>query len=191
MLLPLRVALFLVALAVASPAAAVTYHVAPAGNDANPGTSAAPWRTLQRAAAVMVAGDTTLVADGEYPGGIVQTRAGAAGAPITYRALNPGGAVVRGDQTAVTRCLLDNEKEAQASLVKAEGDAGRKARDIDTATGRSSAAPALAKSMRAFSEYRKAQCDYVRAMAANAPAADQAQMGCVIDITRRRVRELQ
>ena len=99
--------------------------------------------------------------------------------------------LVRGDQAAVTRCLLDNEKEAQASLVKAEGDAGRKARDIDTATGRSSAAPALAKSMRAFADYRKAQCDYVRAMVANAPAADQAQIGCVIDVTRRRVRELQ
>jgi uncharacterized protein YecT (DUF1311 family) len=99
--------------------------------------------------------------------------------------------LVRGDQAAVNRCLLDNEKEAQASLVKAEGDAGRKARDIDTATGRPSAAPALAKSMRAFAEYRKAQCDFVRAMFANAAGAEQAQIGCVIDITRRRVRELQ
>jgi uncharacterized protein YecT (DUF1311 family) len=99
--------------------------------------------------------------------------------------------LVRGDQAAVTRCLLDNETEAQASLVKAEGDAGKKARDIDTATGRSSAAPALAKSMRAFAEYRKAHCDFVRAMFANAPGAEQAQIGCVIDITRRRVRELQ
>jgi uncharacterized protein YecT (DUF1311 family) len=97
----------------------------------------------------------------------------------------------RGDHATVTRCLMDNEKEAQASLVKAEGDAGKKARDIDTAVGRSSAAPALAKSMRAFTEYRKAQCDFVRAMFANAPGAEQAQIGCVIDITRRRVRELQ
>ena len=98
--------------------------------------------------------------------------------------------LARRDHAAVTRCLLDNETEAQASLVKAEGDAGKKARGIDTATGRSSAAPALAKSMRAFSEYRKAQCDYVRAMFANAAGAEQAQIGCVIDVTRRRVREL-
>ena len=48
--------------------------------------------------------------------------------------------LARGDQAAVTRCLLDLEKEAQASLNKAEGDAGKRARDIDVATGRSSAA---------------------------------------------------
>ena len=119
---------------------------------------------------------------------------------IAILALTMGGAamagaveecLVRGDQAAVTRCLLDNEKEAQASLAKAEGDAGKKARDIDTATGRSSAAPALAKSMRAFAEYRKMQCDFVKAMFASAPGAEQAQIGCVIDVTRRRVRELQ
>jgi uncharacterized protein YecT (DUF1311 family) len=99
--------------------------------------------------------------------------------------------LIRGDSAAVSRCLADNEKEAQASLIKAEGDAGKKARDIDTAIGRSAAAPALAKSMRAFSEYRKMQCDFVRAMAGNSAAADQAHAGCMVDLTRRRVRDLQ
>ena len=73
----------------------------------------------------------------------------------------------------------------------AEGDAGKRARDIDTATGRPAASPALAKSMRAFSEYRKLQCDFVRALYASSANADQGQLGCMIDITRRRVRELQ
>ena len=94
----------------------------------------------------------------------------------------------RGDHATATRCLVENEKEAQNALVKAEGDAGRKARDIDTATGRSSAAPALAKSMRAFADYRKAQCDFVRAMYASGTGAEQAYVGCIIDVTRRRVR---
>ena len=117
------------------------------------------------------------------------SRCHVASAIPTARAKSAG--VGHAKKTPLRGLRFESLEEAQASLVKAEGDAGRKARDIDTATGRSSAAPALAKSMRALSEYRKAQCDYVRAMAANAPAADQAQMGCVIDITRRRVRELQ
>jgi len=99
--------------------------------------------------------------------------------------------LIRNDPAAVNRCLVELEKEAQAALVKAEGDAGKRARDIDSATGRPPAAPALARSMRAFTDYRKAQCDFVRAMYSSASGAEQAQLGCVIDLTRRRVRELQ
>ena len=99
--------------------------------------------------------------------------------------------LIRNDPAVVQRCLVDLDKEAQAALVKAEGDAGRRARDIDNVTGRVPAAPALAKSMRAFADYRKAQCDFVRAMYSKAGGAEQAQIGCMIDLTRRRVRELQ
>ena len=99
--------------------------------------------------------------------------------------------LIRNEPAAVQRCLVDLDKEAQAALVKAEGDAGKRARDIDSVTGRVPAAPALAKSMRAFNDYRKAQCDFVRAMYSTASGAEHAQLGCVIDLTRRRVRELQ
>ena len=99
--------------------------------------------------------------------------------------------LIRNDPAAVTRCLADLDKEAQAALHKAEGDAGKRARDIDAATGRSPAAPALAKSMRAFVDYKKAQCDFVRAMYSGGSGAEQAQLGCMVDITRRRTRELQ
>lgn len=116
---------------------------------------------------------------------ITATMAGAASAGAVEECM------IRGDQAAVTRCLVEADKEAQASLIKAEGDAGKRARDIDTATGRSSAAPALARSMRAFADYRKAQCDFVRALHASGGSADQAQIGCAIDLTRRRVRDLQ
>ena len=76
----------------------------------------------------------------------------------------------------MTRCLLDADKEAQAALIKAEGDAGKRARDIDTATGRSRAPPRRsAKSMRAFADYRKAQCDFVQLdVRAAARGAEQA-----------------
>lgn len=90
-------------------ASAATYYVSPTGSDAAAGSSAAPWRTLQKAAATMVAGDTVLAADGDYPGGITQTRDGTAGAPITFRAVNPGKAVVRGDQTSNRDAIYLNE----------------------------------------------------------------------------------
>jgi uncharacterized protein YecT (DUF1311 family) len=99
--------------------------------------------------------------------------------------------MIKGDAANVRRCLVDADKDAQAALIKAEGDAGKRARDLDTATGRLAAAPALAKSMRAFTDYRRAQCDFVRAMYGSGTGADQAQLGCVIDMTRRRTRELQ
>jgi hypothetical protein len=48
------------------PSPGTTYHVATTGNDANPGTAAAPWSTLQRAAASVLPGDTVVVEAGTY-----------------------------------------------------------------------------------------------------------------------------
>jgi hypothetical protein len=67
-------------------AAATTYYVAPTGNDSNPGTQALPWKTIQKAANTLAAGDTVIVAAGTYPERVQVTRSGAAGAPITFRA---------------------------------------------------------------------------------------------------------
>jgi len=64
--------------------------------------------------------------------------------------------MIRGDQAVARSCLVEADREAQLALNKAEGDAGKRARDIDTATGRPGAAAALAKSMRAFVDYRSA-----------------------------------
>src|SRR5687767_3809373 len=44
------------------------YHVATDGNDSGPGTEEDPWRTLQRAANVVQAGDDVLVRPGNYVG---------------------------------------------------------------------------------------------------------------------------
>ncbi|HQR09866.1 MAG TPA: DUF1311 domain-containing protein [Casimicrobiaceae bacterium] len=96
-----------------------------------------------------------------------------------------------GDHAAVTKCLFDADAEAQASLRNAEGVAGIRAREIDTATGRSGANAALAKTLRAFTEYRTMQCNYVKALYASGSGAEQAWLACRVDLTRRRVRDLQ
>jgi len=98
--------------------------------------------------------------------------------------------MIKGDSSAVSGCLLQEDKETQAALFKAEGDAGRKAREMETATGKSGAQAALARSMRAFAEYRKAQCDFVKMLHGTGARSDQAALACMIDITRRRVRDL-
>ena len=96
-----------------------------------------------------------------------------------------------GDHAAMTQCLVEADGEAQASLRNAEGVAGTRAREIDTMTGRPGANAALAKSMRAFAEYRTLQCNYVKALYASGNGAEQAGLACRVDLTRRRVRELQ
>ena len=55
--------------ALALPGAhARTFHVGPGGDDANPGTSGSPLRTMQKAAEIARAGDTVLVQGGVYRG---------------------------------------------------------------------------------------------------------------------------
>ena len=96
-----------------------------------------------------------------------------------------------GDHAAVSRCLLESERDAQASLRNAEAAAGTRAREIDVATGRPAANAALARTLRVFTEYRTLQCDYVKALYGSGNGAEQAAIACRIDLTRRRVRELQ
>jgi hypothetical protein len=78
-------------LAPAATAAALTaanYYVDGVnGSDSNPGTAQnQAWRTIQKAANTMAAGDTVTVLPGNYPERVQMTRSGAAGAPITFQA---------------------------------------------------------------------------------------------------------
>src|SRR5213080_1314689 len=84
---------------VALPAGAATYFASPGGADRNPGSQMLPWRTLQAGKKVLKPGDTLLIADGQNPGGVIQRTSGEPGRPITYKAINPGRAVLRGDQS--------------------------------------------------------------------------------------------
>lgn len=64
------------------------YFVAPpvdGGDDANDGSAAHPWATLQHAADSVAAGDTVVVRPGQYAGFMLQ-RSGTPGQPITFSA---------------------------------------------------------------------------------------------------------
>ena len=69
-----------------------TYYVATNGNDSNPGTISQPWRTIQKAASTLVAGDTAYVRAGTYNERVTPQRSGSAENPIAYRAY-PGETV--------------------------------------------------------------------------------------------------
>jgi hypothetical protein len=77
----------------AGTAVGATYYVSPSGNDQNPGTQSAPWRTVQKAANAMVGGDTAVVMDGTYSEIVNTVRSGAAGSRITFR--GSGRAVIK------------------------------------------------------------------------------------------------
>ena len=81
----------------------VRYYVTPEGSDEAPGTAAAPFATLQRAADAVVPGDTVIVRPGIYTGGdrvVELERGGAPGGWVTFRSERQGGAVIDGNSGA-------------------------------------------------------------------------------------------
>lgn len=78
-----------------TPSTGRVFYVSPGGSDANSGTQAAPWRTIQEAAQQIVAGDTAILMDGVYEeGSITFANSGTAGNPITIKAQNKWGAIL-------------------------------------------------------------------------------------------------
>jgi len=72
---------------------AVTYYVSPTGNDTSPGSSSAPWTTLQHAAENISAGDTVMIRSGTYAGFRAQS-SGSAGLTITFKSETGASVVV-------------------------------------------------------------------------------------------------
>src|SRR5262245_17788027 len=68
-----------------------TFYVDPAGNDSAAGSITSPWRTLQKAADTVRAGDLVIVRAGHYAG-LYLTTSGTATDPITFRG-EPGAVV--------------------------------------------------------------------------------------------------
>ena len=82
-------------LAAAQTAAAKEYTVSPSGDDANAGTSPkAALRTIDRAAKLARAGDVVTILPGEYVGRIRPAASGTPEAPIVYRKVGDGEAVI-------------------------------------------------------------------------------------------------
>ena len=77
-------------------ATAREYFVATDGDDAAEGSAVKPWRTIQRAADIAVAGDVVTIRGGTYREWVKPAHAGRADAPIVYRAAKGERVVVTG-----------------------------------------------------------------------------------------------
>lgn len=75
------------------PVRATTYYVATDGNDSNPGSKAQPWKTIQKAADTMQAGDTVYIKAGTYVEEVTPKNSGSEANWITYQAY-PGDEVI-------------------------------------------------------------------------------------------------
>lgn len=84
------------ALALCVAASATDYYVATTGSDEAAGSQEAPFRTIQRAAEVMQAGDTCIVREGVYRETVRPANSGSADQPITFRAAEGESVVVSG-----------------------------------------------------------------------------------------------
>jgi len=79
--------IFLAALILAcSSLQAETYYLSPEGSDSNPGTFDRPWKTFQKAALTVQAGDTVIVGNGTYSGGVIIQTPGTRTQPIVFKA---------------------------------------------------------------------------------------------------------
>ena len=82
-------------------AQARTFHVAPSGNDANPGTSTMPFRTIQHAADLAQPGDVITVHGGIYRERVSPPRGGTSDAKrIVYEAAPGERVVITGSEVA-------------------------------------------------------------------------------------------
>lgn len=76
---------------------AAEYFVSPSGDDANPGSREAPWRTIQKAAEAMEPGDTVRIGAGVYRETVRTVRAGRPdGGAIVFAAAGDGIPVLDG-----------------------------------------------------------------------------------------------
>ncbi len=83
--------------ALTSSLAAGTYYVDPDGNDDNPGTRQAPWRSVTHAAEHARAGDTVVFFPGDYEDSLVPANSGSEERPIVFRSAERRRARLIGD----------------------------------------------------------------------------------------------
>ena len=120
------------AAAPAVPANAV--YVASGGNDANPGTAALPWRTLQRAADAVAPGGTVVIRKGTYDGFFLG-RSGTAAAPIAFMAYPGEAAVVDGNPANVNTILVRNARHLSLLNLVIRGSKGGQSAGIRLENG--------------------------------------------------------
>jgi parallel beta-helix repeat protein len=90
-----------------------TYYVAATGSDANPGSQSQPWKTIQKAAEAMIAGDMVLIHAGTYYENVMPRRSGVEGKYITYQDFGDGEVILDAQGGARPHCI---EVSGQAYL---------------------------------------------------------------------------
>jgi Right handed beta helix region/Protein of unknown function (DUF1565) len=98
-----------------------TYHVAPEGDDASPGTMEAPLRTIQKAAALARAGDTVLVRSGVYKGHVFLRHSGEPERPIVFRNAPGEKPVVDGEGRGRIELQAEEGWRKQIGWITVEG----------------------------------------------------------------------
>ncbi|WP_314584755.1 discoidin domain-containing protein [Paenibacillus terrigena] len=96
-------------------AAGNTYYVSTTGSDSNSGTQESPFRSIQKASSVMVAGDTCVIRSGTYHESIIPMNNGTATSPITYKAYS-GEVVTISGSDPVTGWTKDTGSVYKASM---------------------------------------------------------------------------
>ncbi len=86
------------------------YYVDTSSNNNGDGTKKYPYKTIQQAANVAIAGDEIIVANGIYREHVIPINAGRKDAPIVYRAMEPLGAIITGAEP------LKNWKNVEADV---------------------------------------------------------------------------
>ncbi len=89
-----------------APATGQTFYIAPDGNDGNSGSEAQPWLTIHKAVGTLNPGDTVLIKNGSYNGGLYIQRSGLPGKPITYKAF-PGASPVVNVNASTSGAFLE------------------------------------------------------------------------------------
>jgi len=122
--MPLRsrpLVLLAASLFLAPRAPGATYHVAPGGSDASPGTAESPLATVQHAADLVLPGDTVLLRAGTYRQVVTLTRSGTSGAEIVLAAFPGERPVLDGTGLLATEWLAGIVHVFQASYVRVRG----------------------------------------------------------------------
>ena len=104
-------------------AAGKVYYVSPTGNDTNPGTASAPFRTFAKANSVLTAGSTLNIYAGVYNQQLKITKSGTSSAWIAVKPL--GGNVIIDMQKAKTHGL-----DVRASYINVTGLVVKNSNDV-------------------------------------------------------------
>jgi len=99
----------------------MTYYVAPTGSDTYPGTEAWPWRTIQKAANTLVAGETVFIKAGTYPERVVPLNSGSTGNYIVYAAYPGDTATIDGSSVTLPNDLAGLFDVSNKSYIRISG----------------------------------------------------------------------